>query len=226
VYRGLAEPKYDFFPEQNPFYNPAITLQYRYDTAKAEKLLASAGFKKDGGVLRDKNGVPVEFDLSLSAEATILTDIASILVDECARVGIKVTPRPTDFQRLVEQLTSTFDWQSIFIGLGSNLFPSQGSNVWPSKGNLHLWNPAQKSPATDWEARIDSLYNEGSYTIDREKAEKIWDEYQSILLEQCPMIYLLRNRAFVAVRNRWDFTNVYYDNLGGLQTDRAWLRQE
>ncbi|MDR1786327.1 MAG: ABC transporter substrate-binding protein [Spirochaetaceae bacterium] len=227
VYRGLGEPKYDFFPEPNPFYNPGITLRYRYNLERAEQLLAQGGFKRGAdGVLRDDRGVPVEFDLSFAADATLWTDIASIVVDECARVGVKVTPRPTDFQRLVEQLTGTFDWQSIFIGLGSNLFPSQGSNVWPSGGPLHLWNPAQKAPATEWEARIDYLYNEGSYTIDRQRASAIWDEYQRILLEECPVIYLIRSRTFVALQNRWDFTNVYYDNIGGLQTDRAWLRKE
>jgi peptide/nickel transport system substrate-binding protein len=84
----------------------------------------------------------------------------------------------------------------------------------------------QESPATDWEARIDYLYNEGRYTLDRARAEKLWDEYQGIFLEQCPVIYLVRPRMFTALRNRWDFTNVYYDNIGGLQMDYAWLRPE
>jgi peptide/nickel transport system substrate-binding protein len=227
VYRGFADPKVDLFPEPNPFYNPDITLQYLYDVKKAEQLLAKAGFKKDKqGILRDKNGNAVEFDLSFSAEATMLGDMAAIAADECARVGIKVTPRPTDFMRLVEQLQKTYDWQSVFIGLGSNYWPTQGSNVWPSSGEMHLWNPAQKTPATEWEARVDYLYNEGSFTIDRANSQKIWDEYQRIILEQCPIIYLLRSRTFVGLQNRWDFTNVYYDNIGGLQTEKAWLRAQ
>jgi peptide/nickel transport system substrate-binding protein len=224
VYRGLAEPKYDFFPEPNPYYNPKITLKYRYSLGQAEALLAQAGFTKTGGVLRDEAGRAVEFDLSISADTQILSDMASIIVDECQGAGIKVTIRPLDFQSLVGQLTKSYDWQSIIIGLGTNLFPSQGSNVWPSTGNLHLWYPMQETPATDWEARVDWLYNEGSVTIDREKAAAIWDEYQTILLEQCPMIYLNRSRSFTGLYNRWDFSNVYYDTMGGLQTERAWLK--
>jgi peptide/nickel transport system substrate-binding protein len=225
VYRGLADSKLDFFPRPNPYYNENIKLQYLYDTRQALRLLGSIGIKRDlRGTMRDDRGRPIEFDLSISSDVTVTSDTASIIRDELEKVGIKVNIRPTDFQKLVEQISATYDWQSVIIGLGSNFFPSQGINVWPSTGNLHLWYPLQREPATDWEARIDYLYNEGRYTVDREKARVIWDEYQRILLEQCPVIYLLRPRSFVALRNRWDFTNFYYDNLNGAETSHIFLR--
>jgi peptide/nickel transport system substrate-binding protein len=227
VFRGLAEPKLDFFPEPNPYYNPDITLDYTYDPERAEALLASIGIKRGlfGGPMKDSEGREIEFDLSIPSDNNVSSDIASIVMDECSKVGIKVNIRVLDFQKLVEQLTSTYDWQSLMIGLGSNFFPTQGSNVWPSDGNLHLWHPLQKEPATEWEARIDYLYNEGSYTIDKVKAKEIWDEYQRIILEECPVIYLMRRRSFFALRNRWDFANVYYDNLNGAETARIFLKQ-
>jgi peptide/nickel transport system substrate-binding protein len=224
VYRGLAEPKLDFFPEPNPYYNPDIKLEYQFNPEKAMELLTSAGFTRDKrGALRDEKNQRVEFDLSFSADNNVITDLASIIVDELGKIGIKVNIRATDFQKLVEQLTSTYDWQTMMIGLGTNFFPTQGSNVWPSTGNLHLWHPLQEKPFTEWEARIDYLYNEGSYTISREKAFAIWDEYQRILLEQCPVIYLMRSRSFWAIQNRWDFTIVYYDNLNGAETQYIFL---
>jgi peptide/nickel transport system substrate-binding protein len=136
-----------------------------------------------------------------------------------------VNIRVLDFQKQVELLFTSFDWDSMLMGLsGANIFPSQGSNVWPSSGNLHLWNPNQITPATEWEKRIDYLYNEGKFTIDDVKAQEIWDEFQSILLEQSPMIYLLRSKGFWALNNRWDFTNVYFDNLYGSETDHIYLK--
>jgi peptide/nickel transport system substrate-binding protein len=225
VYRGLAFPKYDFFPEPNPYYNADISLKYRYSLQQAESLLSSAGFKKaPDGTLRDEQGRAVEFDLSLSADNAIGSDIASIIVDDCKVAGIKVTIRQVDFQTLVGQLTGSYDWQSVLIGLGTMLFPTQGSNVWPTTGNLHLWYPLQKTPETDWEARVDYLYNEGSVTLDRDKARAIWNEYQEIILEQCPVVYLVRARTFVGLYNKWDFSNVYYDNMGGFQVEKAWLK--
>ncbi len=225
TYRGLGDPTYFFFPPPNPFYNPDITLQYRYDRQRALSLLESIGFvRRDDGLLYDSNGVRVEYDLTIPSANTVVNDVAQIIADECAAIGITVHVRQIDFQKVIEMLTATYDWQSVIIGLGTSLFPTQGSNVWPSDGNLHLWHPLQESPATEWEARIDYLYNEGSYTLDRERAGEIWSEYQRILLEECPVIYLIRSRGFAAVRNKWDFSNLYYDNLNGLMTDWVYLR--
>lgn len=226
TYRGLADPKYNFFPEVNPFYNPDITLQYRYSPERAVKLLADIGFCRDGsGIMRDSAGNKVEYDLTVASSNSVISDVASIIADECSKVGITVNIRQTDFQKMVEMLTATYDWQSLIIGLGTNQFPSQGSNVWPSYGNLHLWNPLQEKPATDWEAKVDSLYNEGCYTSDHDAASKIWDEYQRILLEECPVIYLLRSRSFFAIRNKWSMANVYYDNKNGALLDWVYLKE-
>jgi peptide/nickel transport system substrate-binding protein len=226
VYRGLAESKIDFFPPPNPYYNPDITLHYLYNPGQALALLESIGIRRDkGGVMRDGRDRQIEYDLSIASDGTVTADTAAIIRDEMAKVGIKVNIRAIDFQKLVEQLSFSHDWQSVMIGLGSNFFPTQGSNVWPSTGNLHFWYPLQESPATDWEARIDYLYNEGKYTIDREEAGEIWDEYQRIILEQCPVIYLLRPRSFFALRNHWDFSNFYYDNLNGVETSQVFRRQ-
>ena len=225
TYRGLAEAKYNFFPEVNPYYNPDITLKYKYNPQKAEELLQSIGFVKKDGHYYDDQGNKIEFDLLISSGGTTANDMAQIITDECSKVGITINVRQVDFQKQVEMLTSTYDWQSIFIGLGKNLFPSQGSNVWPSYGNLHLWYPLQETPATDWEARVDYLYNEGSFTIDHDKAKAIWDEYQEILLEQCPVIYLMRSKSFFAIRNKWDLTNVYYDNRNSALIDNVYLKE-
>ena len=221
TYRGLGDPCYSFFAKPNAFYDEKINLKYRYNVEQAKELLAKAGIKPDAkGVMRDWDNVPVEFDLTINASSSTTSDIAQIIADECSLVGIKVNVRQTDFQKIVEMLTSTYDWQSLIISLsGGSIFPSQGSNVWVSYGNLHLWYPLQPKPATEWEARVDWLYNNASYTIDKVQAKKYWDEYQEIYLEQCPIIYLVSPRRFYAIQNKWNQENFYYDNMYGARTE-------
>lgn len=225
TYRGLASAKYSFFPEANPFFNPEITMLYRYDPVRAEQLLRSAGFYRAAdGSMYDSTGVKVEFDLTIASSNTVTNDMALIIADECSKIGITVNVRQIDFQKMIEMLTATYDWQSIILAFGAILFPSQGSNVWPSYGNLHVWYPLQERPATEWEARLDYLYNEGCYTIDHDDAKKIWDEYQRLILEECPLLYLVQSRSFYAIRNKWDLQNVYYDNKNGAMTDWVFIR--
>ncbi|MDR0313156.1 MAG: ABC transporter substrate-binding protein [Treponema sp.] len=225
VYRGLAEPMYYIFPEPNPFYNANLTLDYRYDPTRAVSLLASIGIRQDrAGVMRDSRGRAIEFDLIIQTANTPYTDMANIIKDELAKIGIKMNIRVVEFQSLVGMLLGSYNWPSLFIALsGSQIFPSLGSNVWPSEGSLHFWNPRQTRPATDWEARLDYLYNEGTCTVDPVKAKPLWNEFQQILLEQCPLIYLMRRHSFTALSNRWDMTNVYFDNRNGFDYSHIFI---
>lgn len=223
VYRGLGEPAHDFFCKANPMYNEKIKLEYTYDPAHALRLLNKAGF--DFGTdkkMRDSDGNPVEFDLLVNGENNIRLDVATIFADEASNLGIKVNIRSMDFQKIIDMLTSTFDWDCTIMSFGSNYWPTQGSNVWPSNGRLHLWYPMQKTPATEWEAEIDRLYEAGTYALEYDKAKSIWDEYQRIILEQCPLIYIAHPYSFLSVNNKWE--NIFYDTLNGLESDVLFLK--
>lgn len=225
VYRGLAVPATHFFARPNPFFDENIKLQYTFDTERAVKLLAEIDIKRDSeGVMKDSDGNKIEFMISVGAENNIGVDMCNIFSDELAEIGITANVRPIDFQKLVEMLISTYEWEVATASLGANYWPEGGSNVWQSSGNFHLWHPLQDKPATDWEAQIDSLYNAGRFTLDREKARVIYDEYQKLLLEQLPMMYIVHPLSFLAVRDKWD--NIFYDTLDGLDSTYVFLKPE
>jgi len=222
VYRGLAEPAHHFFARANPMFDEDIQLEYTFDPDRAVELLESIGMRRDSeGTMRDADGNAIDFTISLGAENNIGIDIAQIFADELSEIGVRARVRPIDFQRVVEMLTNTYDWEVVTVSLGTNYWPSSGSNVWQSSGNFHLWNPLQDSPATEWEARIDYLYNEGRFTLDQEEAKEIYDEFQRILLAELPVMYIVHPWAFLAVRDRWQ--NVRYDTLGGLKSEYLFL---
>ncbi|MCG8481141.1 MAG: ABC transporter substrate-binding protein, partial [Spirochaetales bacterium] len=225
VYRGLASPVRYLFIPPNPMFNPEITLEYTYDPERAIALLESIGISRgDDGLMYDRDGNHIEFSINMSVEGTVWVDVATIFADELEQVGITLNVRPIDGHALIERLTSTYDWDAVIIALGANFWPSGGANVWPSWGNLHLWHPLQDEPATEWEARIDFLYNEGRFTYDEALRRQIYDEYQRIILEQLPVIYTVHPLSFLAVRDRWE--NVYYDTLGSIETQRLFLGSE
>ncbi|HUX49625.1 MAG TPA: ABC transporter substrate-binding protein, partial [Spirochaetia bacterium] len=223
VYRGLGQPQLHFFPEPNPFYDPKITEQYLYDPARGVKLLAEMGIKPNkNGQMEDSDGNIIEYTLEVPVEDNIPIDIANIFADDLKKVGIKLDVKPVNFQKMVDSIVNTYDWQAVMVGLGVSYFPTQGSNVWQSSGNFHIWRPLQEKPATQWEARIDKLYQEGLVERDPVKAKKIWDEYQHIILDELPVMYTIRQDAFGAYRNKWG--NIRYDTISAPDSNYIYLK--
>ncbi len=222
VYRGLASPSLYFFPAINPMYNPDIELEYTFNRERALALLSEIGMKRDDtGVMRDAAGNAVEFDIIMGAESNLGIDIANVFADELNEVGITLNVRPIDFQKLVESLTATYDWEVMLFGGWAQPWPSSGSNVWQSNGNFHLWYPLQNEPVTGWEARLDYLYNEGRFTLDRDERLALYDEFQRIILTELPVLFIVHPLSFAAVRDKWQ--NVFYDTLGGLDSTYLYL---
>lgn len=223
VYRGLAVPAHHFFAIANPLFDPEIKLPYTYNPQRALELLAAEGFQRDEqGIMRDPQGRPVAFDIHVNVENTLRVDAMNIYADELKQVGIEGRVKPINFQKLVEMLTNTYDWHVTIVALGANYWPESGSNVWQSSGNFHLWHPLQEKPATEWEARLDELYNLGRFTLDPDKRKQVYDEYQRLILEQVPLTYVVHPLSFLAVRNRWG--NVVHDTLRGMDLTYVYLK--
>ena len=225
VYRGLAEPDLSFFAKPNPYYDPAITQAFTYNPERGKQLLAQIGIKPNAaGLMQDAEGNLITYDLTVPIETNITIDIGTVYADELKKVGITLNVKPVQFQKLVDSLTKAYDWQSIMISVGSNYFPIQGDNVWLSSGNLHLWNPLQPKPATAWEAKVDELYWQGYSERDPVKAKKIWDQYQRILLDQVPVMYMVYPVSFSAYRDKWG--NIRSDTLSAPDLNYAYLKAQ
>jgi peptide/nickel transport system substrate-binding protein len=223
VYRGLAEPALYFFARPNPYFDPNIQQQYLYDPQRGRELLAGMGIKPGAdGLMRDADGKEVRYELEVPIENNLSIDIANVYADELKKVGVTLVVKPLQFQKIVEGLTQTYGWQAVMISVGANYFPIQGDNVWLSSGNLHLWNPLQRSPATEWENRVDQLYWQGYSTLDPAKAKGVWDRYQRILLDELPVMYLVYADLFAAYRDKW--ANLRVDTLQSPDMNYLYLR--
>jgi peptide/nickel transport system substrate-binding protein len=79
------------------------------------------------------------------------------------------------------------------------LEPLEQMNVWLSSGMEHAWWPAEKSPATPWEARIDELLMKQSSESSREARKKANDEVQRIVVDQEPIVFLVNPDYLCAI---------------------------
>jgi len=186
------------------FFNPNVE-KYDYDLDKAKKILREAGYidRNGDGIIEDPDGNKVEFNLSTNSGNTDRVQIASIIRADLKQLGMKVNFLALEFNTLVTQLNSTYDWDAIVLGLTGGTEPHFGKNVWHSTGGLHMWYPMQKTPATDWEKRIDEIFTLGVQELDENKRKVLYDEFQLIITQQLPLIYTVLNSDLFAIRNRF-----------------------
>lgn len=207
VYNGLAKPLYTPITEANrPYYDENYYPKFDYNLEKARKLLESIGFKDmDGdGVLEDPEGHDLEFTLITNAGNKERETIGNIIKEDLKRIGIKVHFQPIDFNNLVSRLTSPpYDWEAVIIGLTGSIDPHFGRNVWHSSGLLHMWNPRQEKPQTDWERRVDELIDMGAVELNFERRVKIYREAFRIITEEQPMIFIATPKSMLAAYNRF-----------------------
>jgi len=122
--------------------------------------------------------------------------------DDLVRLGLRVTVQTLDFRGLVQRTGVSFDYECALMGFGGGgTEPASQVNLLKSSESLHQWFPEQKTPSTDWEARIDSLMDSQMRTLDLTQRKKLFDEVQAIWAEEQPMIGLVAPFSGAAVRS-------------------------
>ena len=82
--------------------------------------------------------------------------------------------------------------------------PSAMENIWLSSSPNHQFNPAEKTPATAWEAEIDKLMKVQASAANVAERKRAVDRVQEIVAEQVPFIYLVHPNPLVAVSSQLD----------------------
>jgi len=219
IANGLAEPL--FTPETlNSIFLNKELKSYDRNVIMARELLKESGFYNDKqGKLYDSSGHRVEFDLYTNAGNTERESIGVMVKQDLEDLGMKINFKPIEFNSLVNKLMSTLDWDMVIMGFtGSPLEPNGGKNVWMSDGTLHIFNQRLEkdlnSPKYDFEKKLDDLFIKGALAVKFEDRKKYYDEYQAIVYDEKPLIYIYSPIRIVALRNK--FKNIYPTSLGGV----------
>ena len=208
VYYGRASTAWGFESTVNKlWYNDKIT-RYPYNPEKALELLKASGFyqKQDSfgkAKLYDKKGNEVRFNLCTNSESNLRATECNFIASDLSRLGMQVELSRFDFKVIAAKVVSQFDYDAILFGLSHNdIDPTEGTNTWLSSGTTHFWWPAQKSPATDWEKRIDELMKLQQSEPEYAQRKKYYDEVQKIVSDQVPVIYTINQFIYACAKNK------------------------
>jgi peptide/nickel transport system substrate-binding protein len=205
--QGLATPLYGFVSPGNRAWGAADIPRTEYDLEKARALLKEAGFtlrgSQDAPELFDARSNRVEFTLIVPTENQPRKEMAAVIQQDLAKLGINMQVAPIEFQALTTRWTQSYDYDAVLLGLGvTDPDPSSYAGLVQSNSSSHQWYPKEAKPATGWETRLDELNTAQSHETDTERRKAIFRDIQNIIAEQLPIIPIVARHITTAANTR------------------------
>ena len=205
--QGLATPLHGFVSPANKMWAKKDLVTINYDLAAAEKSLTEAGFQKRGNpespILYDAQNNVVEFSLAVQIESEARKLAAAVIQQDLAKLGIKMSVVPIETGALMDKWTKSYDYDAILLGIAQgDTEPSSYQNFLLSSGALHQWQPDQKTPVSEWEAKIDKLFDEMTTTRDMKTRYQLFANIQDIVRDELPVIPIVARHVPSAANSK------------------------
>jgi peptide/nickel transport system substrate-binding protein len=207
---GLGSSEYSPISITNiKFYNPDVK-KYHYDPEKAKQILDSIGYidRNNDGFREDDEGNTIEFDFIQYPGPVIYTNL---IRGDIMAIGLKVNLKVIEFNTLSKKLDASYDWDTMLMGLTGGVGdPHYSSHIWKSTSDYHMYHPkevGENSTKRDWEKRIDEIFRLASVELDKEKRRELYYEFQDIVVENVPVIYLTNGESIFCLSNKFGNVN-------------------
>ena len=204
MFLGEAVPVWGpITPGNRPWFSPNIP-RYPHDLARARELLKSIGLedRNGNGVVETADGVEARFTVMTQRGIAYYERGVTVLREQAAKVGIALEVVPMEYPTMIERMLKC-QYDAIYMRpYFSHLDPASNLDFWLSSGSTHFWNIGQKTPATEWEARIDTIMHEQAATLDPERRRELFNDAQRILAENLPVLYFVAPRLSYAHSRR------------------------
>jgi peptide/nickel transport system substrate-binding protein len=204
VFLGAGVPVYGPITPANRKWYATELPPVPHDPARAKAQLASVGLldRHRDGLLEDASSRPARFSLITQKGNTPLERGAAVIRDQLKKIGLTVDVVLLDGNATIQRILSG-NYDAVYFRLAPTATdPALNRDFWLSSGNAHAWNLEQKTPATDWERRIDELMRRQTASFDDADRKRLFDEVQKIFAEHLPMIQFVAPRIYVAVSTR------------------------
>lgn len=199
-------------------YDPSFASALPYDPEAAARLLDEAGWMdRDGdGIRENADGVPLRFTLKSNKGNQQRADIAEIVQGDLAKVGIAVEPQIVEWATLLSQITTPGlrDFEGVVMAWVVDFKLDETDLFHSSKADEPYGLAGLSDP------RVDRLLDALPRVVNREDAIPLWREYQELLVELQPYMYLYFPERIDGVSRR--LRDVVLDVRGDWVSARQW----
>jgi peptide/nickel transport system substrate-binding protein len=197
VLLGLGQPAVGPYKPGTWWFKPDVKT-YPFDPGRAKALLAEAGWKDtnaDGILVRD--GKPFGFTIMTNQGNAVRQQTAEIIQRRLRAIGVDVKIHIVEWAAFLNTFIRKRNFEAILLGWGLGLDPDQ-YEIWHSSmtGPDELNHISYKNP------RVDALLEAGRRTFDEAKRKSIYAEFQDLMAEEQPVVFLYVPDALPVVSAR------------------------
>jgi peptide/nickel transport system substrate-binding protein len=197
VLLGLGQPAVGPYKPGTWWYKADVKT-YPFDPERARALLAEAGWtaKNSDGIL-ERDGKPFSFTIRTNQGNLVRQQTAEIIQRRLRAVGIDVKIHVVEWAAFINTFIRKKDFEAIILGWGLGLDPDQ-YDIWHSSkaGPDELNHISYKNP------RVDELLEAGRRTFNEATRKAIYGEFQDLMAEEQPVIFLYVPDALPVVSSR------------------------
>jgi peptide/nickel transport system substrate-binding protein len=165
--------------------NPSAQPDYPFDKQKAQDLLDADGWRTGPSGIREKNGVPLRFELLTSVNNNVWVQQSTILQQNWKDIGVDVTLRPQQFAQVITAtLARDFEMvmsQAPYASTPADPDPSSAFHSRNAVKNVGQNYSGYKNP------QLDTLLDQAVATFDQAKRKELYFKIQDILNDDVPL---------------------------------------
>ena len=204
VYLGAAVPIWGpITPGNSLWFSPDLP-RYPHSDDRARELLRGIGLedRNGNGIVEDARGTEARFTVITQQGIGTYERGLMVLREELGRIGITLDVAPLEIGAMIQRMLKC-DYDAIYMRpLFTDLDPAVNMDFWLSSGDAHFWNLAQRSPATEWERRIDTIMLEQAASVDQDRRRMLFRDVQRVVAENLPVLYFVAPRLYYAHSTR------------------------
>lgn len=207
VFGPTGKLSYGPFPRSISFADTTVRL-LPYDVNAAKALLDSAGWHEPSpGGVRQKNGIPLRFSLTLPVSSRIRVAYSVLIQEQLRRVGAQV-----DLDQLQVNASGKkmFDrsYDMMLIGLSTDPSPSGYKQQWGSAGAP----PAGQNFTGYANSAYDALLDSAVATFDIAKQRAFMRRAFQLQIDDAPAVWLYDPNTIMGVQRRFHPATFRADN--------------
>ncbi len=195
-------------PKKPGFNSDLQPIARDYD--KAAALLSEAGWEDtDGNGIRDKeidgDMQELDFEYLYVPGGQFGEALAQLMKDGASRVGINITLVPREFRTMMGQDVASREYSMYGAGAGGYHMPDDLKALWHTSGNTPRGQNRWQFGTEETDALIDKI-NE---TLDDTERNALYKQFQEIVYEEQPIIFLFAPQERVVISKRFINANAY-----------------